>query len=277
MSNQWFCKTLHHTQGQTAIALKGAYWPNGSTLKVFFIDGSPYEVQYVESVMREFERICNIKFLTVTDRSISDLRIAFNSGDGAWSYIGSEALDIPKDEPTINLGWLEATRHELGHSLGLLHEHQSALSLINWNKPQVIKDLSGPPNNWPLSVIQSNVFDRVDPTKVDSTLTWDKISVMEYAIPASWDLNGVGAPGSEDFSQMDKDFLLKIYPFSDAPVIPVPTQDCLEPTKLFNSYRELMLFSRAFLFKLALQLGLQLTGKETKTKLLSLLKIRLKL
>jgi hypothetical protein len=48
--------------------------------------------------------------------------------------------------------------HEFGHALGLVHEHQHPAGGIQWNRPQVLRDLSGPPNNWPLDVIEQNVF-----------------------------------------------------------------------------------------------------------------------
>jgi hypothetical protein len=52
---------------------------------------------------------------------------------GYWSYIGTEILEIPEDEPTLNLeGFTTRTseaefrrvvRHEAGHTLGFEHEH----------------------------------------------------------------------------------------------------------------------------------------------------------
>ena len=63
----------------------------------------------------------------------SDIRIGFDSSDGAWSYIGTDYID----RGTI--------LHKFGHTLGLIHEHQSPASGgFQWNREEVIKCLSGP-------------------------------------------------------------------------------------------------------------------------------------
>ena len=49
--------------------------------------------------------------------------------------------------------------HEFGHALGLIHEHQNPIQAIDWNKPAVIADLSGPPNNWDRDTIEHNMFE----------------------------------------------------------------------------------------------------------------------
>ena len=57
--------------------------------------------------------------------------------DGSWSYLGRDILLKRKDPRTMNFGWNVATRdrhngidtilHEIGHTLGLPHEHQIRL------------------------------------------------------------------------------------------------------------------------------------------------------
>ena len=52
---------------------------------------------------------------------------------GYWSWIGTEILEIPDDEPTLNLEgftmgvsdaeFRRVVRHEAGHTLGFEHEH----------------------------------------------------------------------------------------------------------------------------------------------------------
>ena len=79
--------------------------------------------------------------------------------------------------------------HEFGHALGLIHEHQNPENAIVWNRDAVIRDLSGPPNNWSLPVIESNMFEQYAKAEVLGTPV-DKDSIMMYPIPKNWTSNG---------------------------------------------------------------------------------------
>ena len=59
--------------------------------------------------------------------------------DGAWSYVGTDCRDIPLNEPTMNLGFLDGgtAAHEFGHAIGLAHEHQNPAGGIQWNEEVV--------------------------------------------------------------------------------------------------------------------------------------------
>ena len=59
---------------------------------------------------------------------------------GSWSYIGTDAATIPKESFTMNLGFVDRSTilHEFGHSIGLIHEHQSPFKGgFEWNKDEV--------------------------------------------------------------------------------------------------------------------------------------------
>lgn len=282
-----FCKCLTPYSEAPRLALeKGKFWTNGQALKIRFLEGTREQKDFVKKVSVEWTKYANLKFEFI-ESGEADIRILFDEGSGAWSYIGTDCLDIPQNQPTMNLGWLDVgvVLHEFGHSLGCIHEHQNPNEPIQWNEQQVIEDLSGPPNFWDYQTIKHNVFDRYTSEQVEASST-DRISVMMYSIPAEWTLNGVGYPGGEELSETDKSFIMEMYPTltdTEEPPVdpteptepPIPTVGCLDPFKLFSSYKELTKFSKAFLKKLAVQLEIEV--KKTKAEILEQLKVYLKL
>lgn len=63
-----------------------------------------------------------------------------NTGQGSWSYLGTDATRVPKESFTMNLGFVDrpTVLHEFGHSLGLIHEHQSPFpGGFEWDRENV--------------------------------------------------------------------------------------------------------------------------------------------
>lgn len=197
-----------------AVSAKGKYWRVGETIEVY-MDGTDFEKNMVKEIFRELTFI-NIKFVYVNNPNESDVRISFQRGIGSWSYVGTDCLLIPKTQPTMNFGWLDygTIRHEIGHMLGLLHEHKNPESGIQWNEEVVIEELSGPPNNWTEQQIRHNVLTPLDPASVNFT-SFDHNSVMLYSFPDHWTLNDKGTKSNDLWSRVDKDHLMKLYPFDN--------------------------------------------------------------
>ena len=222
----WHCSSIATfqtgTKAQQAMGAKGKFWPTGSVLKIGFIQPvSAATIATVKAQAEEWLKYANVKF-TYPSSGPYDFRIAFNSSAGAWSYVGLDCKAVAQNYPTMNLGWIapDVIKHEFGHALGLLHEHQNPEGGICWDEAQVIKELSGPPNNWTVAMIRFNVLDKMDPATVITT-AWDKTSIMHYPIPASWTCNKVAIPAPGTISQADKDFIAKQYPGIAPP--PPPT------------------------------------------------------
>ena len=186
-------------------------------MKVGFIKATPDQIAAVKKYAPEWSQYANVKF-DFDAAPPYDLRVAFDEDNGAWSYVGTDAKHIPQSKPTINLGWLgrDVICHEFGHALGLYHEHQNPTGGICWNRANVIKDLSGPPNNWTVRMIQSNVLNKINPNDVLTT-PWDKFSIMHYPIPASWTCNNTAIPGGVVISPTDILFIKSIYPGATPP------------------------------------------------------------
>lgn len=97
--------------------------------------------------MNEWMRYASIQFKKIRfeEAAKSHIRIAFNPKDGNWSRLGLNSLDYVTTKATANFCGIneevEATKeqmgvvlHEIGHILGLKHEHQSPSlkGLLTW-------------------------------------------------------------------------------------------------------------------------------------------------
>jgi serralysin len=204
--------------GEKAALLNAAKWPTGSMITVKFLDGDPTLQERVKKVALEWTKLANVTFDFRTSGN-TDMRIAFEQGNGSWSYLGTMCRSIPQTRPTMNYGWLTPTSdeaelrrvvlHEFGHALGLIHEHQNPKGGIKWNKDAVKRDLSGPPNRWDDATIENNMFKKytdVTATNVDSK------SIMMYPIPKAWTLDGFSAGFNGELSDKDKSLVRQVYP-----------------------------------------------------------------
>jgi serralysin len=209
--------------GKTKAALLNAFkWNPGSVIRVRFLEGDRSLQERVKAVAREWTEpgMANLT-LNFVEQGEAEIRIAFQQGDGSWSYLGTMCRRIPRAQPTMNYGWLtpdsnedelrRVVLHEFGHALGLIHEHQNPNRPIQWNRDAVVRDLSGPPNNWDADTIENNIFRRYDPSQTSSTPV-DPDSIMMYPIPGSWTLDGFSAGFNSGLSGTDKDFIRRAYP-----------------------------------------------------------------
>ncbi len=108
----------------------------------------------------------------------------------------------------MNLGFLDGgtAGHEFGHAIGLAHEHSNPAGGIQWNEPVVIASLAGPPNFWDEAKVRHNVFRKYALDQIKGT-QFDADSIMLYAFPASWTLNGVATHANDVLSALDKAFV----------------------------------------------------------------------
>ncbi|MFI2424581.1 M12 family metallopeptidase [Streptomyces sp. NPDC018955] len=168
-----------------------------------------------------------LTFTEVHDRTEAELRIGFQLGDGTWSAVGRDALRVGAHERTMNFGWdltapgeRATVLHQIGHALGMQHEHQSPYAAIHWDDEAVYAELAGPPNHWNRDRTYHNILRRLGPDEVNGSV-WDPQSIMQYALPPGLILEpeqyhgGVYPPGT--LSPADKEFVLRRYPPADPP------------------------------------------------------------
>ena len=205
-----------------AALLKAAKWDEGAVITVRFLEGDPGLQARVQAVAEEWTAR-DMANLTLDFRSSgpADIRIAFQQGNGSWSYLGTVCRQINEPQPTMNYGWLTPSSgddelrrvvlHEFGHALGLIHEHQNPKGGIKWNRDAVTQSLSGPPNNWSPAQIENNMF-RFYPEKDVVATDVDPLSIMMYPIPLAWTTDGFSAGLNAELSPNDRNLIKSVYP-----------------------------------------------------------------
>ncbi|MDN0200072.1 M12 family metallopeptidase [Streptomyces sp. S.PNR 29] len=199
----------------------------GRTRRVTWVGGKEQR-DVVRECFQEWQGLgIGVTFAEVEDRSEAELRIGFQLGDGSWSAVGKDALQVGQNERTMNFGWdltvpgeRGTALHQIGHALGMLHEHQSPFAGIHWDDEAVHAELAGPPNFWSRDRTYHNILRKLDPDEVNGSV-WDPQSIMEYPFPSGLILEpeqyraGLNPPGT--LSAADKDFVLRWYPPAGPP------------------------------------------------------------
>ncbi|ARP68943.1 hypothetical protein LK07_03200 [Streptomyces pluripotens] len=172
-----------------------------------------------------------IIFTEVGDRHEAELRIGFQAGAGSWSAVGRQALSLGWGERTMNLGCdvtppgeRGTVLHQIGHALGMVHEHQSPFAGLHWDDEAVYAELAGPPNFWSRQTTYTNVLHTLDACEARGPV-WDPQSVMALPFGPGLVLEPeryrTGLSPSATPSPADKEFVLRWYPPID-PGVPAP-------------------------------------------------------
>lgn len=196
------------------------FWKPKTDLRVRFLDGAPEWHERVMTSASDWTAGAALSFTVVTAGD-ADIRVTF-SGAGNWSALGTMAREtamFPPGEPTMCLAEVPGAppervarlaRHEFGHAIGLIHEHSSPAAGLDWNRPAILAALAGPPNFWSPDEVADNVFARYRASTTQFT-AFDPHSVMLYAFPPSWTVDGLTFPENTELSTQDRAFVREIY------------------------------------------------------------------
>jgi hypothetical protein len=214
-------------------------WVNGTKLRYYFFDeprlrGDAANVSLVREAFDAWADLgIGIEFEEENNINNAQIRIGFLRGDGAWSYVGRDVVDIPgRNERTMNFGWdltqdprgggLDTPIHEIGHTLGFPHEHQNPFSGIVWDEQAVYEQFAKPPNSWPRETTFHNVLRKLSASDVEGS-TWDPNSIMHYSFgpglirePAQY-RNGLRP--TDGLTEKDIDQVRKFYPPTGSDVL----------------------------------------------------------
>lgn len=164
-------------------------------------------------VVERINPLVNLEFEFIENAREATIRISFDPRDGAYAYVGKTALDIPKPETTMNLGWFDVatTIHEFCHALGMVHEHQNPQNGINWAPCKVFK-WAKEDQGWDIETTYENILKRYDTGQVNGSV-FDKASIMLYFFDDDLTTDGKGTRQNLRMSPLDVEFLSQMYMF----------------------------------------------------------------
>ena len=229
-------------------ASRGAFYPlfqwppSIKKLKVCFFGGSKEVREAIKELASDWEGPDNsVKFdwgkngfrdcEKTTRQRLIHVRVGFTE-PGYFSALGSSSgfrdntselsmnfQGYDKMTPAqIKDGWFGGTvRHEFGHAIGLIHEHQSPKSTceddFDWDA--IYKEAAGPPNEWDKAKVDSNMRRILDPDMFSTK--FDPTSVMKYYYDPKMFKNGTKSAcyteGDNNLiSELDRKTVAFMYP-----------------------------------------------------------------
>ena len=201
--------------------LVNKFWKTGGVqLTVGFLDNpEPALRKRIISHMNAWSQSGNVKF--TESKEAPEVRIARTSGDGYWSYLGTDILSIGPAEATMNLDsftmntedseYHRVVRHETGHTMGFPHEHMRRELVNKIDRTKAIK-FFGDTQGWDEQTVIQQVLTPIEESQLLATPRADENSIMCYQIPGSITKDKEPILGGTDIDALDFAFAAEIYP-----------------------------------------------------------------
>jgi hypothetical protein len=212
----------HQDKPMNAVTYPRRKWKNGQTIVVCFLDGSS---EQHDTVKKHFELLdtlgvnLKLEFVGPGGKEDSHVRITFDC-QGFQSCIGTQALKIGKDKPTMLLGIREEIRpeeldglilHEILHMLGFGHELANPNCPIKFKSCEEVFAHYRRYHDWDEDTTRLNVLIREQAGNVWAS-EWDGKSLMQYPVSGSLTQDGSEVLPNFQLSETDKKWLVWMYP-----------------------------------------------------------------
>lgn len=229
-------KSIEHDNSLKAAFYKKKIWAPGSTITISFIgDGNSIQrteytssdkvdpiqnklqgmntIDIIKKVVNErIIPLSKLNFVFLEGTAVGNVRISFDKLSGAWSLVGKDCIQEPKENATMNFGWLDVATiiHEFGHLIGLVHEHQNIYgNSIQWNK-EVVYSWAEKTQGWDKETTDTNILKKYEISEINGS-NFDPYSIMLYFFPASLTLNNVGTEQNYILSKSDVLWITNVY------------------------------------------------------------------
>lgn len=207
------------TPGHLAAATKRYWGPKGAKLTYGFDEPTSVEMRNkIGKYANLWSKTGNVEF--VWSASSPQIRITF-AGDGYWSYLGTDILQIPAGQPTMCLQgftvrtpdaeWERVVPHEFGHTLGFVHEHLREELIRRLSREKTIAYMKRR-YGWDSATTIAQVLTPVTEQSLMGTPTADQESVMCYTLPGECTVDGRPIIGGKAIDSIDENFIARIYP-----------------------------------------------------------------
>lgn len=215
---------LDTTKPTRGMADNNYLWDNGKTINVKILSGSKAMKLKVQKWASEWMKYANIKFKFVNDGP-AQIRVYMGDEKGGYGHVtmGLGVVCLRRDEKDFTMHFdttdfkndindkhfRGTVLHEFGHALGLIHEHMSPTSGIQWDSAAVYarKGLTG----WSTEMTNAQLFKKYNISYTNGT-KYDPKSIMHYPI-SKWETkNRYYVDWNFDLSEGDKSIIAALYP-----------------------------------------------------------------
>jgi hypothetical protein len=209
---------------ESAAVVEAKRWPNGTRLRLRFLDGPPDVQRRVRELAQQWTLYANIRFdFLDAGADPADVRITFKE-PGAWSYMGTDAKEVRAPGPTMSLQAITQESSEsivstlvlrqFGHLLGMVDAAKNPAAPIKWNREAVYRYYAA--RGMSRDMVDQQLLQKYSGPVTDWG-PFDPKSVMLFPIPKELTLDGFSSDWNPVLSDGDKKAAARFYPFPGQP------------------------------------------------------------